>query len=83
MVFLIIKIRKWNKGIIEVPLIIEEPKKKYFFADEIKINDQTVLTIPLENQFYDEEKPKRKSRWGDKPEKRSKLKDLKENIYFI
>ena len=47
-------------------------KKRYFFADEIKINDQTVLTIPLENQFYEEEKPKRKSRWGDKPEKKSK-----------
>lgn len=54
------------------PMDNEPTKKRYFFADEIKINDQTVLTIPLENQFYEEEKPKRKSRWGDKPEKKSK-----------
>lgn len=47
-------------------------KKPFFFADEIKINDQTVLTIPLDNMFYEEEKPKRKSRWGDRPEKKSK-----------
>ena len=46
-------------------------KKPFFFADEIKINDQTVLTIPLDNMFYEEEKPKRKSRWGDRPEKKS------------
>ena len=46
-------------------------KKSFFFADEIKINDQTVLTIPLDNMFYEEEKPKRKSRWGDRPEKKS------------
>ena len=58
--------------------ITEEPTKKpYFFADEIKINNQTVLTIPLENQFYEEDKPKRKSRWGDKAEKKSNLKKKK------
>ena len=56
-----------------IPINNEPPKKRYFFADEIRINDQTVLTIPLENQFYEEEKPKRKSRWGDKPEKKSKI----------
>lgn len=37
------------------------------------------MTIPLENQFYEEEKPKRKSRWGDKPEKKSKAL----NFFFL
>ncbi len=40
--------------------------------DEVKINNQTVLTIPIENQYYEEEKPKRKSRWGEKIERKSK-----------
>lgn len=72
-IFSIVKTEKWNKATINGDNMskAEPEKKRYFFADEIKINDQTVLTIPLENQFYEEEKPKRKSRWGDKPEKKS------------
>lgn len=65
--------KKWKKASLESnPQNSDVPKKRYFFADEIKINDQTVLTIPLENMFNEEDKPKRKSRWGDKPEKKSK-----------
>ena len=71
-IFSIVKTEKWNKAANGDNMPKAEPeKKRYFFADEIKINDQTVLTIPLENQFYEEDKPKRKSRWGDKPEKKS------------
>jgi hypothetical protein len=37
----------------------------------VKIGDETILTIPVENQFLEEnEKPKRKSRWGDKDKTR-------------
>ena len=83
-IFSIVKTEKWNKATNGDNLPKAEPeKKRYFFADEIKINDQTVLTIPLENQFYEEEKPKRKSRWGDKPEKKSKFFPFFSNFFFF
>lgn len=46
-------------------------ENKYFFADEVKIGEETVLKIDAENQFYEETKPARKSRWGDRPLKKS------------
>jgi hypothetical protein len=63
-----------NDSAVTIEEVKTDEKKVFFFADEIKINDQTVLTIPLDNMFYEEEKPKRKSRWGDRPEKKSKKK---------
>ena len=55
-----------------LPINSDEPRK-YFFADEVKIGDKTVLTIDPEKQFYEETKPPRKSRWADRPLKRSYL----------
>jgi hypothetical protein len=59
-------------------------KPDHFFVDEVKINNQTVLTIPIENQYYEEEKPKRKSRWGEKIERKSKkiIKKIKKRENF-
>lgn len=42
------------------------------FKDEVKVNGQTVLNIPMTMAFYDEKKVKRKSRWGQKETKKSK-----------
>src|SRR5689334_7193951 len=44
-------------------------KSSYRFADEVRIGDETIITIPVEHIFYDEtNKPKRKSRCGDRPD---------------
>ncbi|KAL4445672.1 hypothetical protein ABPG74_006223 [Tetrahymena malaccensis] len=45
----------------------------YFFADEVKVDGETIFTIPIEKQLEDnEDVPKRKSRWGDRPQRRRK-----------
>lgn len=41
------------------------------FQDEVKVNGQTVLNIPLDMAYYEEKKRKRKSRWGEKEVKKS------------
>ena len=54
------------------------------FVDEIYLNDKKVLTIPLEHQFYDEleQKPARKSRWGEKTERKKVHTDVIFNPYL-
>ena len=55
-------------------------KPGFHFKDEVKIGDETILTIPVENIWFEEtHQKKRKSRWGDKPE----LKKSKSYITFI
>ena len=45
----------------------------YFFADEIKVDGETIFTIPFDKQVEDQtEVPKRTSRWGDRPQRRKK-----------
>ncbi|KAL4493499.1 hypothetical protein ABPG72_007507 [Tetrahymena utriculariae] len=45
----------------------------YFFADEVKVDGETIFTIPIEKQLEDnQDLPKRKSRWGDRPQRRRK-----------
>lgn len=47
----------------------KKPKQDYTWADEVRINDETVITIPVEHILYGEpEKRKRKSRWGERPD---------------
>lgn len=48
-------------------------EKKIMFQDEVKIDGKTVLNIPFEMAFYEHKKGKRKSRWGEKETKKSKL----------
>ncbi|EGR33369.1 zinc knuckle family protein, putative [Ichthyophthirius multifiliis] len=49
-------------------------KEGYFFADQIQIDGETIFTIPFEDQMKDEnDLPKRKSRWGDRPQIRQKI----------
>jgi hypothetical protein len=53
-------------------------------VDEIIINEKKVLKIGLEHQFYEEDavKPKRKSRWGEKTEKKKTHTDVTFNPYL-
>ncbi|KRX04301.1 Zinc finger, CCHC-type [Pseudocohnilembus persalinus] len=44
-----------------------------FSKDEIKIGDKTLFTIDHEHILNDEEQPKRKSKWGAKPDRKKKL----------
>jgi len=47
----------------------EKPKPTFRFADEVKIGDETLFTIPVEHIFYEENtQRKRKSRWGERPD---------------
>lgn len=41
----------------------------YFFENEVKLDGETIFTIPLEEELLEgqEDRPKRKSRWGDRP----------------
>jgi len=47
----------------------ESKKPSFRFVDEVKIGDETLVTIPVENIFYEENNTKkRKSRWGERAE---------------
>ena len=54
---------------------IDDSKKPSFrFVDEVKIGDETLVTIPVENIFYEENnQKKRKSRWGERAEVKKSL----------
>ena len=49
----------------------DEEARKVVFADEIIIEDQTILTISAEKMFEEAPKRKRKSRWGEKAERKT------------
>jgi splicing factor 1 len=50
----------------------EKKSNGFFFQDTVKIGDETLFTIPVENIFFEENKPKRKSRWGDAVDRKAK-----------
>ena len=48
--------------------VIIDPGVK--FVDLVKIDGKTIIEVSAENMFYEEIKPKRKSRWGFKQKKK-------------